>query len=149
MSDQQDEMRKAPGVERIYANDRIAVHWDPTLCIHIANCLRAQPGVFQPADRPWVHLEAASPDEIAAAVMLCPTGALAFRRLDGGPQEPRPATTTVDVRRNGPMLVRGSLEVSIPGEEPREMTRAALCRCGASGNKPFCDLSHRQIGFRG
>ncbi|MBX7252926.1 MAG: CDGSH iron-sulfur domain-containing protein [Candidatus Promineofilum sp.] len=45
--------------------------------------------------------------------------------------------------------MRGSLRlVGLRDELIREDTRAALCRCGASGNKPFCDGSHRRIGFR-
>jgi CDGSH-type Zn-finger protein len=48
---------------------------------------------------------------------------------------------------DGPLYVRGKLSlVDARGDEIAEM-RAALCRCGASGNKPFCDSSHREIGF--
>jgi CDGSH-type Zn-finger protein len=38
--------------------------------------------------------------------------------------------------------------VDADGRLIREDTRVALCRCGASGNKPFCDGSHRRIGFQ-
>jgi CDGSH-type Zn-finger protein len=62
-------------------------------------------------------------------------------------EEPQPATT-VEPRQNGPLFVRGRLRiVDEDGRLIREETRAALCRCGASGNKPFCDGSHRRIGF--
>ena len=49
---------------------------------------------------------------------------------------------------DNPLFVRGRLRVvNADGEVVREDTRAALCRCGASANKPFCDGSHRRIGF--
>ena len=45
--------------------------------------------------------------------------------------------------------VRGQVRIVDPnGGLIREDTRVALCRCGASGNKPFCDGSHRRIGFQ-
>jgi CDGSH-type Zn-finger protein len=51
---------------------------------------------------------------------------------------------------DGPLLVRGDVElVSSDGEPvPRTRRTVALCRCGASAIKPFCDGSHKLIGFR-
>ena len=81
--------------------------------------------------------------------MTCPTGALHFERLDDGPQEPGPEETTISARLNGPLFVRGKVRILGPGSRLiREDTRVALCRCGHSENKPFCDGSHRRVGFR-
>ena len=147
--DQENEARKRPDVERIYRNDQIAVYWEPKICNHTGNCFRGLPEVFQPQNRPWVLVNAASADKIAAVVMTCPTGALHFERFDGGPQEPQPEETTIDARPNGPLHVRGQVRIVGPGGQViREDTRVALCRCGASENKPFCDGSHRRVGFR-
>jgi hypothetical protein len=77
-----------------------------------------------------------------------PRGRSTIRRLDGGPQEQAPDETIVDPRPDGPLFVRG--RVRIVGDEGRvirEDTRVALCRCGGSANKPFCDGRHRRIGF--
>ena len=148
-SDDKDEERKQPGVERVYRNDRIAVSWEPKLCIHAGNCFRGLPEVFQPQTRPWVKLEAATADQIAEVIMTCPTGALHFERLDDGPAEPQAADTTINVRPNGPLYVRGHVRIVGPGGHLiREDTRVALCRCGHSENKPFWDGSHRRVGFR-
>ncbi len=50
---------------------------------------------------------------------------------------------------NGPLLVAGSLEVvSGTGRTIDRCSKSALCRCGASANKPFCDGSHKAIGFQ-
>lgn len=51
---------------------------------------------------------------------------------------------------DGPILVRGDVEIRDAAGRvvPRRRTTVALCRCGASGIKPFCDGSHKAIGFR-
>lgn len=145
----EQEERKRPGVLKEYQDERIAVSWEPAYCIHTANCLNAEPEVFDSMRRPWIVLEAADADRIADAVRSCPTGALHFRRLDGGEQESAPEETTVQPRPNGPLFLRGKLKfVNGKGELIREDSRVALCRCGESANKPFCDGTHRAIGFR-
>jgi uncharacterized Fe-S cluster protein YjdI/CDGSH-type Zn-finger protein len=135
-------------IRREYRANAIAVLWEPVYCIHAANCIRSQPAVFDPRDRPWVHVEAASADEIAEAVMRCPTGALHFRRLDGGEQEPVLDETWVMPVPDGPLYLRGDIELVDADGEIRRDTRMALCRCGQSRNKPFCDNSHRFSRFR-
>ena len=147
-ADATQEPRTRPGVERVYRNEQIAVFWEPKLCIHTGYCFRGSPQVFKPLERPWVDVNAASADEVAATVMRCPTGALHFERLDGGPQEEAPEETTIIERPNGPLYVRGRLRLQRQDGSVREETRVALCRCGQSANKPFCDGTHREIRFR-
>jgi CDGSH-type Zn-finger protein len=54
--------------------------------------------------------------------------------------------TTLVVSADGPYLIRGEVIIHSKGsEEKRE--RGALCRCGGSHNKPFCDGTHKSIGF--
>jgi 3-phenylpropionate/trans-cinnamate dioxygenase ferredoxin subunit len=60
--------------------------------------------------------------------------------------------TTITVRQNGPYLVEGN-DVTVfdwNGQEYRPVNRArfALCRCGASTTKPFCDGTHSRVGFK-
>lgn len=136
------------GPHRVYANGAIEVHWEPRLCIHTRNCVNGLGTVFDAERRPWIDVDAADPDEIAATVLTCPTGALHFRRLDGGPQEEPAAETTIEPRPNGPLFVRGRVRILDPdGNLLREDTRVALCRCGGSQNKPFCDNSHERLGW--
>jgi uncharacterized Fe-S cluster protein YjdI len=136
------------GPTRTYTGEAIEVHWEPRFCIHVQNCVNNLPQVFKADARPWVVIDSADADAVAATVELCPTGALHYRRLDGGPQEEPAAETVVDPRPNGPLFVRGRLRiVGEDGEVIREDTRLALCRCGGSANKPFCDGTHRRIGF--
>ena len=136
------------GPRRVYANDAIEVHWEPTLCIHTKSCVRTLGRVFDPHARPWVDVDAADPDAIAAAILTCPTGALLPSQGWRAEEEPS-EQTVIDPRPNGPLFVRGRVRlVDGDGHTIREDTRMALCRCGASANKPFCDASHRRIGFR-
>ncbi len=144
-----EEERKQPGVAREYSNDRIVVTWEPQYCIHVANCLAGNPRVFDSMRRPWIDLSESDADEVAEVVMSCPTGALHFRRLDGGEEEPADPETSVYERPNGPLFLYGKVRVvGQEGKVLREDTRVALCRCGQSANKPFCDATHRKIGFR-
>jgi CDGSH-type Zn-finger protein len=52
--------------------------------------------------------------------------------------------------RDGPLLVRGPVQLSLPGGSPTDNRRraVALCRCGKSKLRPFCDGTHKLIGFR-
>lgn len=56
--------------------------------------------------------------------------------------------TTVQERPNGPLYARGRLQIRRRDGSVREETQVAQCRCGQSANKPFCDGTHRRIGFR-
>jgi uncharacterized Fe-S cluster protein YjdI/CDGSH-type Zn-finger protein len=141
--------RKNPSVAREYRTDQIVVFWEPEYCMHTGRCLTGLPQVFDVRQRPWVHIDAASADEVARVVASCPTGALSFARLDDGPQEQLPAETEVTPWPNGPLFLVGHIQVTdTTGSLIRETTRVALCRCGGSKKKPFCDGTHRENGFR-
>ena len=61
----------------------------------------------------------------------------------------RDGVLAVEPQTDGPVRVRGNLEiVSGTGRVVARVTQAALCRCGGSANKPFCDGTHARIGFR-
>lgn len=132
-----------------YHSDAIDVTYDVRRCIHAAECVRGLPAVFNTQQRPWIQPAAADADAIAAVVQRCPTGALHFARHDGGAAEQPDIRNTIDPQRDGPYYVRGSVTIQQPdGTTLTQETRAALCRCGASQNKPFCDNSHRASGFQ-
>lgn len=126
----------------------IRVSWSRQRCIHAAECVRGLPAVFKPGDKPWVTPDRAAADRVAEVVMRCPTGALHFERKDGGPAEPVPGSNTVEPSSDGPLYLRGELEIlRAAGTLLLRDTRVALCRCGQSRNKPFCDNSHREADF--
>lgn len=57
---------------------------------------------------------------------------------------------TITTRLNGPYLIKGPVRlVDAEGHEfPGDRDTIALCRCGHSGNKPFCDGSHSRMAFQ-
>lgn len=131
------------GKARTYSGEAIAVTFDMDRCIHARNCILKLPNVFDSDRKPWIDPDAAPAEEIAAMIRTCPSGALTFERLDGGLEEQPPGINRAAIQENGPIAFHGNLAVS--GER---MTRATICRCGKSGNMPFCDNSHIDAGFK-
>lgn len=133
---------------REYCGEAIAVRFDSVRCIHSARCVKGLPEVFDTARGPWIAPDAAAADRVAEVVLRCPTGALTFERRDGGPAEVAPAENRGSLGAGGPLYLRGRIELrTATGELIAEETRVALCRCGASKNKPYCDGSHKAAGF--
>lgn len=60
------------------------------------------------------------------------------------------AQVTIRPRPNGPYLVEGEVDLfdTAGNKIAVEKSTIALCRCGASSNKPFCDGTHSEIGFQ-
>ena len=65
-----------------YEAPGITVTFDPGVCIHAAVCIRGLPAVFDVRRKRWIHADAASPEDVAAQVARCPSGALQFQRTD-------------------------------------------------------------------
>jgi CDGSH-type Zn-finger protein/uncharacterized Fe-S cluster protein YjdI len=64
------------------------------------------------------------------------------------PLAARNGPVEIDPLTNGPLSVRGNLEICTgTGRTVDRVTAARLCRCGHSANKPFCDGSHTRVGF--
>ena len=67
---------------------------------------------------------------------------------DSAPLTTRNGLVSITLAKNGPLLVQGSLEVCTgTGHTITRTQKTALCRCGNSQNKPFCDGSHSRTGF--
>ena len=121
--------------------------WDGRLCIHIGECGRAKGELFVGGRNPWCVPDLAEEDEVVDVVERCPSGALTYVRKDGVTETPSDRNT-VTVSNNGPLYFHGELEIKgAPEDMPGVATRAALCRCGQSKNKPFCDNSHESAAF--
>jgi CDGSH-type Zn-finger protein/uncharacterized Fe-S cluster protein YjdI len=137
--------------ERIikYKGKHIIVRFGVDRCTHAAECIRGLPKVFDIKRIPWIDPDAALPDAVAEVVMRCPTGALHFERTDGGPPEPIPTENIVILNEDGPLYIRGNIQILSPDREVLiEDTRISLCRCGDSNDKPFCDGLHTVIDFK-
>ena len=123
------------------------VTYDVKRCIHAGECSRGLPAVFDSKAKPWINPDAADTIALAAVVERCPSGALHIERADGI-AEAVPGRNTATLTAGGPVCLRGDLAVMAQDSSVALAdTRMALCRCGESKNKPFCDRSHAKAGF--
>ncbi len=129
-----------------YQAEGVTVVWQPALCSHSKKCFDGLPEVFNPENRPWVQVEASDPASIIAQVKQCPSGALSIEGLDELDIGTEPAMITVI--QGGPLIVKGEVLISLAdGTQASKSGVTALCRCGTSSNKPFCDGSHAKVDF--
>ncbi len=137
----EDKVFKYPGKD-------IDVTWDGRLCIHIAECGKADGDLFTSGRKPWCQPDVCTVEEVISVCDRCPSGALNYHDKSGTHSKPVPGENTVFVSYNGPLFVTGDLAFEgLTENSPDIHYRAALCRCGQSANKPFCDNSHIKAGF--
>lgn len=123
---------------------KFIIHFDGSRCIHSRNCVLDRPDVFVPNVKgEWIYPDRASSEGISQLAHNCPSGAIRYERVDGGPGEAPPLVNTVRVRENGPLAINAPLTI----EGAEQGLRATLCRCGQSKKKPYCDGSHTAAGF--
>jgi hypothetical protein len=106
-------------------------------------------------------MKGASTERIIEIVRKCPTQALTYDWLDKTRLSDKPGRiqgsnghetdissnkpVTVRLIENGPVVVEGSFRViGSDGKEHESMRIVSFCRCGQSGNMPFCDGTHRR-----
>jgi CDGSH-type Zn-finger protein len=139
-----------PGKDRreSYAGRRVTILDNRSICSHSGVCTDGLKSVFRIHEEPWIDADGAAVEEIVATIRKCPSGALSYA-IDGveaGPPQRPPAVTVTD---NGPYAVTGGVELmGVKFGEGASTEHYTLCRCGASKNKPFCDGSHWDAGFR-
>jgi len=159
---------------RQYTNGDITVFWVPSKCIHATTCFRELIEVFNPGRRPWINMEGAPSRRIIEVVNKCPTQAIIWKNNNDLTEEElanqrhfvkeevtpetlsqlevknaeRIKPTNIRVMKDGPIVVEGQFKI-IGGDnrelKPTQMT--SFCRCGNSRSMPYCDGSHRKIGF--
>lgn len=131
-----------------FEGTEFTVTWDGELCTHAEECIRTDSKLFEKGRKPFGQPDLVDAAELDRVVKRCPSGAIKYTAIDGSsPEQPEPENTVMALP-NGPLFVRGNLR--IPGTDPENptfATRVALCRCGHSQNKPYCDNSHLKAGF--
>ncbi|MCE4555760.1 ferritin-like domain-containing protein [Roseateles cellulosilyticus] len=131
------------GIE-VVQGDKLELRYEARRCIHARFCVTGAPKVFLANVKgAWLYPDAMPVERLVDIAHACPSGAIQYRRKDGEPDEAPPPVNLLSVRESGPNALRG--ELYLRGEPLG--TRATLCRCGASRNKPFCDGSHHDIHF--
>jgi CDGSH-type Zn-finger protein/uncharacterized Fe-S cluster protein YjdI len=132
---------------REYTSEGIAVQYDVVRCIHAAECVNRLSAVFDTNKRPWIQPDNANNDTLAHVIEHCPSGALHYARSDGGAEEAIPDANVIVLTADGPHYLSGDLLLTWPDGSTMRETRLALCRCGVSANKPFCDNEHKKVDF--
>ncbi|MDU8927879.1 CDGSH iron-sulfur domain-containing protein [Alisedimentitalea sp. MJ-SS2] len=130
-----------------YEGAEVSVSYNPLLCSHAAECGRLASHIFNPAQKPWVQPDKGNADEVRAVVSACPSGALALAG-EGRVEHLTAARAEVQIEKNGPYWVLDVTAPVEPSNEGASTRKYVLCRCGKSGNKPFCDGTHRDAGWR-
>jgi len=130
---------------KVLGGSGITVRDDRSICVHAGFCGTRVANV-------WGQVGATDESTVRAQVIAmiehCPSGALTYR-FDGSAadtEELRPRA--IAVTDDGPLWVTGGIPVAIAEGELETRNRVTLCRCGASGNTPLCDGSHKEAGFR-
>ncbi len=132
-----------------YEGDDVDVCWDGRLCIHVGECGRSEGELFVGGRKPWCEPNLVAVDRVTEVIRRCPTGALTAERKDGVATERAPDVNRVVVANHGPLYLTGQLQIDGAADDMAGVKfRAALCRCGQSKNKPFCDNSHEAAGFQ-
>lgn len=134
-----------------YTNGEITIVWQPSLCIHSTICWKEAtglPSVFNPREKPWIKPEGAGTEAMREQVKKCPSGALSYFMNNETPEVIAGQEILIEVLANGPLLVYGNVKVrDKAGNETVRSKVTAFCRCGQSGNKPYCDGTHTKAGF--
>jgi len=155
--------------DRQYSNGEITVFWKPAKCIHATTCFRELIEVYNPRNRPWVNMKGASTERIIEVTNKCPTQAIYWKynkdlsepsgisqdykdevtpetiHLAGKKEE---TAAKISIMRDGPILVDGNFEsIDSDGKILKPMLMTSFCRCGHSHVQPFCDGTHRKVGF--
>ena len=124
------------------------VIWKPAKCIHSEICVKTLPDVYRPNEKPWIQTEHADVDALKSQIDKCPSGALTYK-TSAGTETPGADGISASVIAGGPLMIKGHIHLEISGETRTMEGNTAFCRCGASSNKPFCDGSHKGVGFEG
>lgn len=139
------------GDTKTYTSEKIEISWNSKTCIHSAVCVKNLPGVFNLDKKPWINPEGAEVQEIKDLIHSCPSGALQYKVAgEEKPDEPEVAAgTEINLVKDGPLRLKGNFQIFDENGNAMEHKQvASLCRCGASKNKPFCDGTHKSIGFQ-
>ena len=121
-------------MEKEYTNGEITVVWQNRKCIHSTNCFKGLSQVFNPKNRPWVQVDAASSDEIMKTIDRCPSGALSYYKNSEG----RVESKTIVAKEGSIIAKKEPVPVFLEEGKPY-----LWCSCGKSVDQPFCDMTHK------
>lgn len=129
-----------------YVGRQITIHDNRSVCAHIGYCTEHSPEVFRLKQEPWIDADGDAADKTIRTIDICPSGALSYS-INRAAQQVESTMPCIQILRDGPYFVTGGVKLACDAA-PHIPDRYTLCRCGASKNKPYCDGSHWDSGFR-
>ena len=129
-----------------YKGNKITIHDDRGICSHAGFCTDGLPKVFQMGVEPWIDADAETVKKIIETIGKCPSGALSYS-IGGKLYNSFSEQTEINITEDGPYFIKGNIELK-DADKPESEEHFALCRCGKSKNKPFCDGQHWYHKFR-
>ncbi len=122
----------------------ITVRDDRSICEHAGFCGNTVTNVWKSVGDTG---DVRTRTMVISMIQNCPSGALTYE-MNGEPVEPL-LPEAIGVVDDGPLYVSGNIPITLAdGTRIETRNRVTLCRCGQSGNKPLCDGSHKEAGFR-
>ncbi|MCY7360593.1 MAG: CDGSH iron-sulfur domain-containing protein [Ignavibacteria bacterium] len=118
--------------------------------MHSGVCIKNLNSVFNTKNKLWINVNGADAESIKQTIDKCPSGALSYTSENNSSKEQSQINAEISVSDKGPLLVKGNIKIiDIDGTETIISKAFALCRCGSSSNKPYCDGTHNKINFTG
>lgn len=144
-SDEKLEGRQ-PRLSEAYVGKEITIHDDRGICAHAGYCTGGLPKVFRMRTEPWIDPDAETVEAIIDTIKKCPSGALSYS-IDGIKYDQYSDEPGIVVTEDGPYVVKGTIELMVE-DQPESKEHYALCRCGHSKNKPYCNGQHWYVKFK-
>jgi len=137
---------RTPDDIEAYDGAQATIAYNRLLCSKSEICSNTLSAVFRSGAEPWIVPDAATIAEIEKVIRACPSGALRLARDGGAPEHRAPTAPHLRIVEGGPYEFNGVRLSGAPACQGQSTTKYALCRCGRSTNKPYCDGSHTQAG---
>ncbi len=126
----------------LYRTRDLTFYDDRSICAHAGFCTNNLAAVFKLGAEPWIVPDGAPADAIKSIIDRCPSGALSYAASNNIPDH------RIELLKNGPIKVEGDVPLTSSDDSAYQTPpQCTLCRCGGSGNKPFCDGTHWGNGF--
>ena len=131
-----------------YVGGGITIHDNRSVCSHAGACTKGLPHVWRMKTEPWIDPDGDGATEIIETIRQCPSGALSYT-VDGVFHQDEDRSPAIQVSKDAPYVVTGGVELlQVEWGEGASSEHYALCRCGKSKNKPFCDGTHWSAEFK-
>jgi CDGSH-type Zn-finger protein len=133
---------------KTYQGTNVVVRDDRSICEHAGFCGNRLTNVWEMVGGSGTD-DSVVRSQMMSMIEHCPSGALTYRMNPEGRDIEQELPVEIGVTDDGPYFVTGGLPVvRSDGRAFEARNRVTLCRCGASKNKPLCDGSHKDAGFR-